>query len=320
MKIRLGYVAISNKLGRKVTSSSTVTYTNYCKLKTPEEKLKKLTDVTLSNLSDLIKLLEYNIENNIHFYRITSSLIPLVTHPEVGYWGHREIFKNDFKYIGKIIKNSSMRVDTHPDQFNVLNSTNPLVVKNTIVNLMRQAEWFQDMGYKDWKMVLHIGGAPDGKENGLERFAVAFKALPQILKGNIIVENDDKIYNAVDTLKLCKALSIPMVLDVHHHNCNNDGIPLESFLDEIFTTWQKQKLPPKFHFSSPLNGEKVRKHADFIVAEDFINFIEKTRSINKDFDVMLECKEKDVALFKLVEDIKLIKPQYKWIDETTFII
>lgn len=32
---------------------------------------------------------------------------------------------------------------------------------------------------------------------------------------------------------------------------------------------------------------------------------------------MLECKEKDVALFKLVNDIREIKPEYKWIDETT---
>ena len=30
---------------------------------------------------------------------------------------------------------------------------------------------------------------------------------------------------------------------------------------------------------------------------------------------MLECKEKDIALFKLVDDIK---NNYNWIDETTF--
>ena len=35
---------------------------------------------------------------------------------------------------------------------------------------------------------------------------------------------------------------------------------------------------------------------------------------------MLECKEKDRALFKLVSDIQEIKPEYKWIDESTFIV
>lgn len=32
MKIRLGYVAIAKKLGKKITSSSTVTFTNYNKI------------------------------------------------------------------------------------------------------------------------------------------------------------------------------------------------------------------------------------------------------------------------------------------------
>ena len=96
MKIRLGYVAIAKKLGKKITSSSTVTFTNYNKISTSEKKLEKLKAVSASNLKNLGKILNYNIENNIHFYRITSALIPLVTHPEVGYWGHREFLKKDF--------------------------------------------------------------------------------------------------------------------------------------------------------------------------------------------------------------------------------
>ena len=42
MKIRLGYVAISMRLGKKITSSSTVTFANYNKLTTHEKKLEKL--------------------------------------------------------------------------------------------------------------------------------------------------------------------------------------------------------------------------------------------------------------------------------------
>ena len=57
MKVRLGYVAISKKLGKKVTSSSTVTFTNYNKITTPEKKLEKLKLVSSSNLKDLEKLL-----------------------------------------------------------------------------------------------------------------------------------------------------------------------------------------------------------------------------------------------------------------------
>ena len=47
MKIRLGYVAISMRLGKKITSSSTVTFANYNKLTTHEKKLEKLKKVIL---------------------------------------------------------------------------------------------------------------------------------------------------------------------------------------------------------------------------------------------------------------------------------
>ena len=160
MKIRLGYVAIAKKLGKKITSSSTVTFTNYNKISTSEKKLEKLKAVSASNLKNLGKILNYNIENNIHFYRITSALIPLVTHPEVGYWGHREFLKKDFEYIGKLINE-------------------PKVVENTKINLLRQAQWFEDFKYDLGKMVIHIGGATNGKESGIERFITNFKTFPE---------------------------------------------------------------------------------------------------------------------------------------------
>ena len=320
MKIRLGYVAISKKLGKKVTSSSTVTFSNYNKIVLPSKKLEKLQTVAASNLHDLEKIIKYNIENNIHFYRITSALIPLVTHPEVGYWGHREFLKQDFEYVGKLINESNMRVDTHPDEFNVINSINPKVVENTKINLLRQAEWFDDFKYDLGKMVIHVGGATNGKEAGLERFITNFNTFPKEVKSKIIIENDDKTYTARETLNLCNELNLPMVLDVHHHNCNNANDNIYDLIPKIFDTWKNEKLSPKLHFSSPKNGENDRKHSDFINLHDFINFLENIKLFNTDIDIMLECKEKDLALFKLASDIKELKPEYKWVDESTFIV
>ena len=320
MKIRLGYVAIAKKLGKKITSSSTVTFTNYNKISTSEKKLEKLKAVSASNLKNLEKILNYNIENNIHFYRITSALIPLVTHPEVGYWGHREFLKKDFEYIGKLINESNMRVDTHPDEFNVINSINPKVVENTKINLLRQAQWFEDFKYDLGKMVIHIGGATNGKESGIERFITNFKTFPEEVTSKIIIENDDKTYTAKETLFLCNELKRPMVLDIHHHNCNNNGENINDIWAEIVNTWNNQPLPPKIHFSSPREGKFDRKHADYINSEEFMKFINSAKELHRDFDVMLECKEKDLALFKLADDIKELKPEYTWIDQSTFIV
>ena len=68
MKIRLGYVAIALGLNN-VTSSSPVTYKKYSSLKSEEEQLTLLQRVTKSNLMNLFKILNYNAENDIHFYR-----------------------------------------------------------------------------------------------------------------------------------------------------------------------------------------------------------------------------------------------------------
>jgi UV DNA damage endonuclease len=50
---------------------------------------------------------------------------------------------------------------------------------------------------------------------------------------------------------------------------------------------------------------------------DFIQFAEKVKEFNIDIDVMLESKKKDLSLFALVKDIKALKPEWQWADQTT---
>lgn len=316
MKVRLGYVAIALNL-KKVTSSSTLTFARYSKLSSDKDKLEKLKQVTYSNIKALEEILNYNIKNNIHFYRITSNIIPLATHPEV-MWDYRKKFKKDFEYIGDIIRESNMRVDTHPDQFNVINSDKENVVENTIKTLNMQADFFDDINYKDAKMVIHIGGAKGGKGEGIDRFVKNLEKFPDRIKNKLILENDDKVYTANDVLKICKITNLPMVLDVHHHNCNNNGESISEVLKEAFSTWSNDTLPPKIHFSTPREFENDKKHSDYIDADSFIKFLELAKeTVNQDFDVMIEAKQKDLTLFKLMSDIKEKRKNFKYIDEST---
>jgi UV DNA damage endonuclease len=316
MRIRLGYVAIALNLP-KVTSSSSVTFTNYNKLFSEEQKLNKLKQVALSNLDDLYKILQYNLKHEIHFYRITSALIPLATHPEVTNWDFRRIFDIEFSRLGKFIKDNNMRVDTHPDEFNVVNSIREDVVISTERNLWNHVHFFEDMDYSNGKMILHIGGAQGGKQEAMNRFINNFKKLPEEITSRLMLENDDKTFTASEVLSICKKVNAPIVFDVHHHMCNNSGESVESLISDIFSTWDNQLLPAKFHFSSPKETEKDRKHSDYINAEDFVNFITLCKPLDKDFDIMLEAKKKDQALFQLIEDIKAIRPNWNWIDNTT---
>lgn len=311
MKIRLGYVSLSKALD--ITTSSTITYTNFKKENEPYEKLDA---IIKNNLENLEKTLYYNIKNNIHFYRLTSKLIPLATHNEV-HFDYITPFQRYYKKIAKIIKEHNLRIDTHPDQFAVLNSINASIVKNTFEILEYHYKILDALEIENKIILLHIGGSNFGKEKSISRFINNFNKLPNYLKQCIAIENDDKTFTTTDVLKIAKKLNIPMVLDYHHFICNHDQIKIEEQIKEIFSTWKYQI--PKVHFSSPKSKLKkeFRSHHDYIDVDAFISFIEKIKFINQDFDIMIEAKAKDDALFRLIRSLKY-KTNYKFIDETTF--
>lgn len=319
MRIQLGYVALALNLN-KVTSSSTVTY-RYYKGLTDEQRLNKLKQITSSNFRDLETILRYNHTHDIHFYRLTSALIPLATHDEVTDWPYRRLFQDDFRYIGKLIRQFQMRVDLHADQFNVINSANPQVVENTIRNLLYLAYVLDDMDYSEGKIIIHVGSARGGKEAALKRFITHFDYFPKTIKEKIIIENDDKIYDIQDVLELCNRLKVPMVLDAHHHLCHNRGESMYDYIPDIFATWRDDVFIPKVHYSSSKEPPIDRRHSDYIHSDDFVEFLSQmNRHITEDFDVMIEAKKKDLALFQLMDDIQAKKLPWQYPDETTICI
>ena len=306
---RLGYACLTKTLDN-VTSSSSLSYTNYLK---NENKLQKLDEVIISNLENLEKIIDYNIANDIHFYRLSSKIIPLATHKDVEF-DYIDKYQNFYDRIGEKIKKSNMRVDFHPDQFCVLNSTNKDVVENSFRILEYHYNILEALKIEDKVIILHVGSNVFGKKQSIARFINNFEKLPSHIKECIVIENDDKVFNILDCLEISKKINTPIVLDVHHHNCNNPNINLYDYIDRIFKTWKKK---PKIHFSSPKNKTKkdFRSHHDYINAEDFTEFILKTQKY--DFDIMIEAKAKDEALFKLVRQLKY-KENFKFIDETSF--
>lgn len=296
MKIRLGYACLSTTITE--TASSMVTYTHYKKLG-DKKGSEKLNNVIMSNFTSLQKLLDYNIKNDILFYRMTANLIPLGTHPEIKFDFNK--YKNDFKIIGDKIKQNNLRVDIHISEYCVLNSINEKVVKSSINMLEFYQKMYEYMDI-DSNLILHIGAKTNGKKESMNRFIKNFDLLNEKTKKLIVIENDDKVYNIRNTLKICNTLSLPMVLDYHHFMCNKNNEKIEDYIEKIFETWKNKT--PKIHFSSPKSKKEFRAHNDYINVLDFIKFIEKIKFINKDFDIMIEAKMKDSAMFKLIRELK----------------
>lgn len=314
MKIRLGYVALSKTL-HEITTSRTITYTEY---ENKNYTVDKLLEIVEDNLNSLKKIIIYNIKNNIHFFRLTSKLVPLATHDKVNF-DYITLFKDKYKEIGKLANDNNIRIDTHPDQYAVLNSTNQRIVRNTFEILKYHYKILTALNIKNPIIILHVGSSVLGKKTSITRFINNFNKLPDYIKKCIAIENDDKVYNIKDVLTLCKKLNVPMVLDYHHYVCNNEGEKIEDYLEDIMNTWVDNN--PKFHFSSPKSKLKkeFRNHHDYINSDDFIKFINILKQYNKDIDIMLEAKAKDEALFRLIRELKY-KTDYKFINETTFIL
>ena len=126
MLIRLGYVSITKTLDN-LTTSSTVTLTNFKK----NNDYEKINLCIISNLEALIEILNYNVKNNIHFYRLSSNIIPLATHKEVKF-DYLNKYKDYYKKISTIIDENKLRIDMHPGQYCVINSVKKEVVDDSI--------------------------------------------------------------------------------------------------------------------------------------------------------------------------------------------
>ena len=309
MKIRLGYACISKIID--TTSSKTATLTYYNKLDTNNQSIK-IDNIIKENLYNLEQIIKYNIKNNIHFFRMTASLIPLIDIHDIDL----NKYKDKFIYIGKLIKKSNMRVDVRENEYCVLNSINAEVIIKSI-KILNSLKKIMDMFNIKYNIILHIGSKSGGLNKSINRFIETFNKLDNDLKNKIILENDDKSYNVYQTLRLCEKINIPMCLDIHHHYCNKCTKDINVYMERILNTYKNCRV--KMHFSSPKNKKEKRSHNEYINSNDFINFIAFLKRYDKDIDIMLEAKAKDLALVKLVYELKF-KENYNFIDESSFTI
>ena len=236
-----------------------------------EEKLQELIDL---NLASLEKIIDYNIENDIKLFRITSDLIPFGSSPinKVKWW---DIFDDRFKIIGQKIINSGMRVSMHPGQYTVLNSPDKGVVARAIEDLKYHTKVLDLLGVDSKnKIILHIGGVYNDKKTAIDRFMSNYKELDQSIKNRLVIENDDKLYNIEDVFNIGIELNIPVVFDNLHNEIN----PFDSDITEIYwidkcrRTWGINDGKQKIHYSQQDSSKKPGAHSSTIKINEFMTF------------------------------------------------
>lgn len=294
---RLGYVASALTIGASASRT--------CRLKnaTPE----RLRELIAANLGELERMLRFNVENRIFLYRISSQIIPFGSHAvnQLAWWDE---FAPTLARLGDFIARHGLRVSMHPGQFTVLNSLNPRTVAESIRELEYHARVLDALGTgPSCKLVLHVGGAADGREPAADRFAAVAGTLPEAVSRRLVIENDERVFSTEEVLALSRRTGLPVVFDGLHDRIRSgrtDGA--SRFLEACFATWRPVDGPPKVHFSTQAPEARPGAHADWADPDEFAAFLAAAAPARRAFDCMLEVKQKDRALFRLRDDLRAL--------------
>jgi len=290
--MKIGYPCINLKINCK--GNRTFRLKSYS-----EQRFRETVE---NNLKCLAKILRFNVQHNILFFRITSDLIPFASHPICSVQWQDE-FYSIFRKIGSFIKKNNIRISMHPDQFVIINAKNKDIVNRSIQELIYHTDVLDSLNLDaSAKIQLHIGGVYGDKKKSITRFINNYKKLPEKIMKRLVIENDHQRYNLADSLYISKRCSIPILFDYFHHKIYHEKNNLDSIFYNYIQTWSSKDGKPMCDYSSQRPNHNPGSHAYSIDLQDFSNFIEYTKPY--DIDIMLEIKEKEQSALKAIDLLK----------------
>jgi UV DNA damage endonuclease len=247
---------------------------------------------------------------DVRMYRMTSSLAPYATHPDLPQF-HRQVEEcaERLAEVGAKAREYDIRLSFHPGQYVVLNSEREEVRALAAREIDMTASILDAMGCgPEAVIVLHVGGAVGGRDAAFDRFEDGLSRMGDRGRARLVIENDDRSFSLTDVLELHRRTGLPVVWDILHHHCHDpERIPDGDALRLALGTWA-DGVVPKIHWSTG-RPEKLRAHADYLDPIAFDLFL-RGPAAGLEFDVMLEAKAKDLALGRLREH--LVERGFVW--------
>lgn len=294
----LGYCCINMTLGKEGISTNR----GMVKKTFLQKGINYAAELAFKNLEDLLKILEWNVINDILLYRMSSDIFPWFSEYNLEALPNFDLIQKQLIKIGTYAKLHSIRLVFHPGPFNVLGSENPRVVDKTILDLNKHAQ-IMDLMQLDksphYAINFHLNSTKPNKEEAAKRFLLNYEKLSDSIKSRLTIENDDSIgrFSTLELYNLIyKKIPIPILFDEHHFRCGLQDQSLEEAIKMALSTWNNFK--PLTHYSSSKKIEDVNyrtsAHADYIY--------EKISTFGLDFDTEIEAKAKELALLKYRKD------------------
>ena len=263
--------------------------------------------LALQNVSDLIHILEWNRQNGISFFRMSSDMIPWGNTIDLETLPDYKKIAEELKKAGDFAKFHNMRLSMHPGPFTTLSSPNNKVVEDGIKDLELHGKVMDLMGLSRTpynKINIHMGGTHGDKTACLQRFVDNFTRISQSVTSRLTIENDDKesLYTVKDLMFLHERIKIPIVFDYHHHKCQKDPMSEEDALRLAASTWPEE-IKPVVHYSESKalheSDNKIKPQAH----SDYVNALPNLYGVQA--DIMIEAKAKELTLLKIRESENL---------------
>ncbi len=313
--MRIGYACLNQSLAEKK-----VTVNRGMIRKTFDTKgIGYAAELIKKNLQDLLAVIQWNYEEGINFYRMSSNMLPWMSEYELEELPDFAEIKKLLEEAGRLAKTYDQRLSFHPGPFNVLPSAKEEVVKKTIKELNQHAALMDLMQLSKSpfnKINIHIGTTLQGeKEKAMEAFCRNFERLSPSVQSRLTVENDDKpnMYTISDLWQgVHQRIGIPLVFDYHHHLCHPGNQTQEEALLMACRSWPED-INPAVHYSEPKSFDDrqlFRAHADYIERQ--------IPTYGQNIDIMVEAKQKENAVLRYQEREKanqLETPLYSFLND-----
>ena len=295
-----GYACINMGFSTRPKSKRITTNRSMIKRTFLEKGIVYASELALQNVKDLHTILEWNLENDIYFYRLSSDIIPWASEYDLTELPDYEEIKQACERVGNFARQHGMRLTSHPGPFNKLASPKERVYQLTEKDLTVHADLFDLIGLPRTpyaKLNIHVGAAYGDKPFALDNFCRNFERLPESVRSRLTVENDDKpsLYSTQELYEgVYQRIGIPIVFDYHHHMLHPGDQTEQEALEMALSTWGDIK--PVVHYaesrSLEYNNPKIKPqaHSDRVI-RPFDDY-------GHDLDVMIEAKHKELALLE----------------------
>ena len=297
--MNLGYACINMTLGKqkpKITTNRSMIKRTFL-----EKGVDYAGELSLQNVRDLYSILEWNNNNGIKCFRISSDIFPWASEYGIENSPYYKRIETILQACGNYATKHGIRITAHPGPFNVLVSPRENVVQNTITDLEIHGKVFDMLGLSRTpynKLNIHCNGVYGDKKSAMDRFCKNFERLSPSVQGRLTVENDDKesMYSVKDLMYIHERIGIPIVFDYHHHKFCTGDLSEEEALELAMSTWGDIKPIVHYSESKTLEDEtaKPQAHSDYLYSE--IN------TYGHDLDIVVEAKQKELTVQKYLSN------------------